>query len=100
MCVDCRVLQEVQKCIRGSAVVAYGSLREQSNAMTQSNLTTPDKHHGGARLVTEEKLMVPLSLSSLLFIYSEIVYLYIECYKRVKDFLLKSMDSSNCEKVL
>lgn len=26
--------------------------------MTQSNYSNPDKHHGGARTVTEEKLMV------------------------------------------
>lgn len=26
--------------------------------MTQSNFSNPDKHHGGARTVTEEKLMV------------------------------------------
>ncbi|KAM3964488.1 LOW QUALITY PROTEIN: kinesin family member 19A [Aphomia sociella] len=33
--------------------------------MTQSNLTTPDKHHGGARTVTEEKLMVAVRVRPL-----------------------------------
>ncbi|KAJ2946038.1 hypothetical protein O0L34_g4956 [Tuta absoluta] len=33
--------------------------------MTQSNLITPDKHHGGARTVTEEKLMVAVRVRPL-----------------------------------
>ncbi|XP_049869447.1 kinesin-like protein KIF19 isoform X2 [Pectinophora gossypiella] len=33
--------------------------------MTQSNLTTPDKHHGGARTVSEEKLMVAVRVRPL-----------------------------------